>query len=246
MQDRAGHWYSLRMHPYRTTAHTIDGAVLVVIDIDSVKDVDRLTHLLVEAQSARQFAEAVVETVREPLVVLDDTWRVLTANAAFYRTFQVTKAATEGQVLYELGDRQWDIPALRTSLEALRSQDTAFQAFAVAHDFPVIGRKHMRLNARRIRQAGAITMLLAIDDVTEQTRADEHIKASLMEKEVLLREIHHRVKNNLQVIESLLALQFGNLEDPAIRTLLEDSQRRIGAMAFVHEQLYTSARPRPH
>ena len=240
VQDRAGHWYSLRMHPYRTTAHTIDGAVLVVIDIDSVKNVDRLTHLLVEAQSAQQFAEAVVETVREPLVVLDDRWRVLTANAAFYRTFQVTKAATEGQVLYELGDRQWDIPALRMSLEALRSQDTAFQAFAVAHDFPVIGRKHMRLNARRIRQAGAITMLLAIDDVTEQTRADEHIKASLMEKEVLLREIHHRVKNNLQVIESLLALQFGNLEDPAIRTLMEDSQRRIGAMALVHEQLYTS------
>jgi two-component sensor histidine kinase len=111
----------------------------------------------------------------------------------------------------------------------------------VAHDFPVIGRKHMRLNARRMRQAGAITMLLAIEDVTEQTHADERLKASLAEKEVLLREIHHRVKNNLQIIESLLSLQFGNLEDPAIRTLLEDSQRRIGAMALVHEQLYTSA-----
>jgi two-component system, chemotaxis family, CheB/CheR fusion protein len=96
VQDRAGHWYSLRIHPYRSAEHTIDGAVLVVIDIDSVKDVDWLTHLLVEAQAARQFAEAVVETVREPLVVLDSTWHVLTANAAFYRTFQVTKAATEG------------------------------------------------------------------------------------------------------------------------------------------------------
>jgi two-component system CheB/CheR fusion protein len=111
VQGRDGHWYSLRMHPYRTTEHTIDGAVLVVIDIDSLKDVDRLTHLLVEAQSARQFAEAVVEMVREPLVVLDDTWRVVTANAAFYRTFRVTKEATERQVLYELGHRQWDIPA---------------------------------------------------------------------------------------------------------------------------------------
>jgi two-component system, chemotaxis family, CheB/CheR fusion protein len=241
VQDREGRWYSLRIHPYRTTAHTIDGVVLVVIDIHSVKDVDRLTHLLVEAQAARQFAEAVVETVREPLVVLDDTWRVITANAAFYRTFQVTKEATERQVLYALGHGQWDISKLRTSLEALRSQDTEFQEFAVEHDFPVIGRKHMLLNARRIRQAGAITMLLAIDDVTEQTHADERLKASLTEKEVLLREIHHRVKNNLQIIESLLSLQFGNLQDPAIRTLLVDSQRRIGAMALVHEQLYTSA-----
>jgi two-component system, chemotaxis family, CheB/CheR fusion protein len=241
VQDREGRWYSLRIHPYRTTAHTIDGAVLVVIDIHSVKDVDRLTHLLVEAQAARQFAEAVVETVREPLVVLDNTWRVITANAAFYRTFQVTKEATEGQVLYALGQRQWDIPALRTSLEALRSQDTAFQEFAVDHEFPRIGHKHMHLNARRIPRAGAVTMLLAIDDVTEQTHADERLKASLAEKEVLLREIHHRVKNNLQIIESLLALQFGNLQDPDIRTLLEDSQRGIGAMALVHEQLYTSA-----
>src|SRR4030095_1546410 len=99
---------------------------------------DRLTHLLGETEAARQFAEAVVETVREPLVVLDETWRVITATAAFYRTFQVAKAATEGQVLYALGHREWDIPELRTSLEALRFQDTAFQAFAVDHEFPGI------------------------------------------------------------------------------------------------------------
>jgi two-component sensor histidine kinase len=128
-------------------------------------------------------------------------------------------------------------------LESILSQNTEFQAFAVDHEFPGIGRKHMRLNARRVQSAGrqgGVTVLLAIEDVTEGTRAEERIEASLTEKEVLLREIHHRVKNNLQVIESLLALQFGNLEDPAIRTLLEDSQRRIGAMALVHEQLYLS------
>jgi two-component system CheB/CheR fusion protein len=241
VQDRDGHWYSLRLHPYRTTEHAVAGAVLVAIDIGSVKDVDRLTHLLIEAQAARRFAEAIVETVREPLVLLDDRSRVLTANAAFYRTFQVTKAATEGRVLDELGDGQWDIPALRTLLEALHARDTAFEDFAVAHDFPGIGLRHMRLNARRVRQAGAVTVLLAIEDVTEQTRADERLKASLAEKEVLLREIHHRVKNNLQIVASLLNLQFGNLEDPGIRTLLEDSRRRIDAMALVHEQLYRSA-----
>jgi two-component system CheB/CheR fusion protein len=243
VQDRDGHWYSLRIHPYQTTEHTIDGAVLVVIDIDSVKDVDRLTRLLVEAQAARQFAEAVVETVREPLVVLDGTLRVITANAAFYRTFRVAKEATEQEVLYELGHRQWDIPALRTSLEAMLSQQTEFEDFAVEHDFPGIGHKHMLLNARRIQPTGpggAVTILLAINDVTERKRAEERIRASLTEKEVLLREIHHRVKNNLQIIASLLSLQFGNLEDPAIRTLLEDSRRRIDAMALVHEKLYLS------
>jgi hypothetical protein len=77
------------------------------------------------------------------------------------------------QVLYELGHRQWDVPALRTLLEALRSQNTEFQKFAVEHEFPEIGRKHMLLNARRIQPAGredAVTMLLAIEDVTEQMR----------------------------------------------------------------------------
>ena len=95
----------------------------------------------------------------------------------------------------------------------------------------------MHLSARRVRQAGAVTMLLAIDDVTAQQRAEAGIRASLLEKEVLLREIHHRVINNLQIVASLLNLQFGTLEGPGIRTLLEDSQRRIGAMALVHEQL---------
>ena len=165
---------------------------------------------------------------------------MVTANAAFYRTFQVTPAATEGQVLYELGHGQWDIPALRTLLAALRAENTEFQDFAVDHEFPGIGRKSMHLSARRVRQAGAVTMLLAIDDVTAQQRAEAGIRASLLEKEVLLREIHHRVKNNLQIVASLLNLQFGTLEGPGIRTLLEDSQRRIGAMALVHEQLCQS------
>jgi two-component sensor histidine kinase len=100
----------------------------------------------------------------------------------------------------------------------------------------------MRLNARQLLQEDPsdTLILLAIEDITARKQAQEAIRASLVEKEVLLREIHHRVKNNLQIIMSLLNLQFANIEDQAIRPLLEDSRRRIGAMALVHEKLYTS------
>ena len=242
VQDRDGHWYSLRIHPYKTTENKIDGAVLVFLDIHSVKDLDRLTRLLKEVQGARDYAERIVQTVPEPLVILDHTMRVQTANQAFYDTFQVSSEETEGQELYQLGDSQWEIPRLRELFEQIIPQCGEVRDFEVAHVFETIGARTMRLNARRLMQENPsdVLILLAIEDITARKQAEDAIRASLTEKDVLLREIHHRVKNNLQIITSLLNLQFADVEDPAIRTLLEDSRRRIGAMALVHEKLYAS------
>ncbi len=120
------------------------------------------------------YAEAIIATVREPLVVLEADLRVRTANRSFYRTFRVSAEQTEGRSLFDLGDGQWDIPALRKLLGEVLPQDTAFADFEVEHDFPDIGKKVMLLNARKVYREGNHTelILLAIEDVTALREAE--------------------------------------------------------------------------
>ena len=137
------------------------------------------------ARKAREYAENIVETVREPLLVLDTDLRVNSANRAFYRTFQVTPEQTEGQVLYDLGNRQWDIPALRELLEAILPENTSFDDFEVAHRFPELGRRTMLLNARQVYhgEEEAAWILLAIEDITARKQAEETVKRYTVELE---------------------------------------------------------------
>src|SRR5581483_3397628 len=102
-----------------------------------------------ELRHALAYAENIIATLREPFVVLDTSLRVRTANAAFYRDFQTSKEVTEGRRLYELGNGQWDIPALRTLLPQVLSNSRPVEDFEVDHAFPAIGHKAMLLNARR-------------------------------------------------------------------------------------------------
>ncbi len=131
-----------------------------------------------EIQRAREYAEAVVDTVREPLLVLDADLRVVSANRSFYRLFRVSPGETVGRLLYELGDRQWDIPALRRLLEEIIPLNTSLEDYAVEHDFPRIGRRTMLLNARRIHGDDDRTrlILLAVEDVTERRAAEEELR----------------------------------------------------------------------
>jgi two-component system CheB/CheR fusion protein len=165
IQDRDGHWYHQRIRPYRTIDNKIDGAVLVLIDIDDLK---RSNAQLVEA---RDYANAIVETVWEPLLVLSSNLSVITANRSFYETFQVSPVQTEQQLIFELGNGQWNIPKLRSQLEDILASDTQFQDFAVEHEFEQIGCKIMRLKARKMPRIDNTQMiLLAIEDITEQNR----------------------------------------------------------------------------
>jgi two-component system, chemotaxis family, CheB/CheR fusion protein len=243
VQDRTGHWYSLRIRPYRTPEHQIDGVVLLFIDIDSLKDVDRLTHLIDEVKAARDYAERIVQTVPEPLVILDWTLRLQMANQAFYQSFRVSPEETKQCVLYQLGNGQWDIPRLHELLEQIIPQYAEVRDFEVAHTFDVLGMRTMRLNARRLTQEdpSEALILLAIEDITDLKRAQDHLQGTLEEKELLLRELHHRVKNNLQLVSSLLSLQSDSLQDPAVQKALAESQQRIRSMALVHEQLSISS-----
>jgi two-component system, chemotaxis family, CheB/CheR fusion protein len=242
VQDREGHWYSLQIRPYCTPDNQIDGAVLLLIDIGSLKDVDRLTRLLDEVQAARDYAERIVHTVPEPLVILDQALRVQMANQAFYETFHVSPEDTAQHLLYELGNGQWQIPRLRDLLESIIPQYGEVRDFEVTHTFDTIGLRTMRLNARRLTQEdpAEAMILLSIADITELTRAHDYLQSALQDRELLLRELHHRVKNNLQLVSSLLRLQADALDEPAAEKALEESQRRIQSLALVHEQLSIS------
>ncbi|WP_439621016.1 sensor histidine kinase [Gemmata sp.] len=125
----------------------------------------------------RGFAQSIVETVRHPLLVLDQELRVRGANAAFYRTFGVAPAETEGRLMYELGGGQWDIPWLRRVLDAVTRDGSSFQDFEVEHDFPHVGVKVMVLDAHHVADdvTGTPMVLLAIEDVTERVRAREEL-----------------------------------------------------------------------
>src|SRR5918911_5725548 len=118
-------------------------------------------------------AESIIDTMRDPLLVLDARLRVVRASREFYRTFAVSPAETEGRLVYELGNRQWDIPRLRTLLEEILPQNTTFRDFEVAHTFEHIGRKVMLLNARRLRRGPGERelILLAIEDATARRDA---------------------------------------------------------------------------
>jgi PAS domain S-box-containing protein len=131
-------------------------------------DIDTLKRTLQAAEEARDYAEGLIETVREPLIVLDSDLRVERATSAFYQAFRVSRAETEGRFLYDLGSGQWNVPRLRELLGEALFRNQSFQDLEVEHTFPHLGRRRMRLNGKRISPDGARkrSLLLAIEDVT--------------------------------------------------------------------------------
>src|SRR4051795_6653965 len=125
-------------------------------------------------EDIQNYAQNIVDTVREPLLILDTTLRVQSANRAFYQSFHVSPGETEGRLIYELGNGQWDIPDLRRLLEDIVPKSSVFNDFELEHTFPVIGRRAMLLNARKL-QAGhhGELLVLAMEDVTARRRAEE-------------------------------------------------------------------------
>src|SRR5437764_2172722 len=127
-------------------------------------------------EDIQNYAQNIVDTVREPLLILDATLRVRSANRAFYQTFHVSPGETEGRLIYELGNGQWDIPDLRTLLEDIVPKSSVFDDFELEHTFPAIGRRVMLLNARKLKAGHHGELLvLAMEDVTARKRAEEEL-----------------------------------------------------------------------
>lgn len=167
LRDKKGFWYLTRILPYRTVDNIIDGVVITFIDITERKRFEQME------KDARIYAQSIVDTVQESILVLDKDLRVISANPSFHSTFHVSPAETESKFIYDIGNRQWDIPRLRELLEEILPGNTHFKNFEVDHVFPGIGRKVMLLNARRIYQEGVgiERILLAIEDITERKLA---------------------------------------------------------------------------
>ena len=158
-----GSWYDVRIQPYRTARNAIEGLVVTFVDITETKRAER-------TQAARVLAESIVDAVREPLLVLDDTLRVVRGNRSFHRLFGVEPRETAGQLLADLGSGQWKDPRLLELLAKTLKGGVTFDDFAVEREFPSLGNRHMRLNARPVLLddgEGAALIVLGFEDVTE-------------------------------------------------------------------------------
>ena len=159
-ESQSGSWYQMRVRPYKTWDNKIDGAVVSFENIDALRR--QIDFLL-------RYGEELIDNGREANLILDGDLRVAVANQAFYTTFGVTREEIEKRLVYELGDRQWDVPRLRELLEKVLPNNGRVQNFEVSHVFPHLGERTMMLNARRIEpQAGQYLILLSIDDVTKK------------------------------------------------------------------------------
>lgn len=158
------------------------------------------------------YIKTVVDVLREPILILDKDLRVLGANEPFYNTFQVETKDTEGMVVYELGNGQWNIPALREFLEDILPKNTFFKGFEVAHDFPVIGRKVMILNGRQIflknspeGVAPPRIILLAIEDATEMLAVAEKLSNHVIQFETKLTDRTEKLEDMIEKFEKEIA-----------------------------------------
>jgi two-component system CheB/CheR fusion protein len=195
IRDAYGRWYSLRILPSMGPDGKTDGAVLMLIDIDASK-------------RGLDFAEAIVETVREPLVILDQNLQVMKANRAFYGTFRAAREDTEGRLIYDLGNGQWNIPKLRELLENILPAHSTFRDFEVTHEFEHVGRKVMVLNASEVfnPNAQARTILLAIEDATDRRQAEEALRTTNAELQHFAYALTHDLQEPLRMVVSFTEL----------------------------------------
>lgn len=168
VETTEGAAYLVRLLPYRTMDHAIDGLVLTFDNIDELKKAQRI------AATSSAYSESVVNTVRELLLVIDHELRVVRANTRFYRMFKLEPSQVEGQLIYRLADAAWDIPRLRALLNNILPDQEGFEDYALEHDFPRLGLKRFLLNARRLKREDGLPgmILLAMEDVTHRVSAD--------------------------------------------------------------------------
>ncbi|AXF05742.1 chemotaxis protein CheB [Paraburkholderia hospita] len=181
-----------------------------------------------EVTRARDYAEAIIETIAEPVLVLEADLRIVRANLAFYQAFATAAEATIGTKLYLLGNGQWDIPALRTMLEEILPEKTSVRDYEITHEFPRIGTRTMCLNAMRVAWPGQALVLLTIQDMTQQRDAVTRLEAADHQKDEFLAMLAHELRNPLAAIRNGLQLwQRGDADDASIKAAQAAAQRQL-------------------
>lgn len=188
-------------------------------------------HAEAALRSALAYAENIVDTVREPMLVLDGKLCVITASRSFYMTFGVSREDTEGQFIYDLGNGQWDIPSLRTLLEEVLPEQNGFQDYEVVHNFPSLGRRVMLLNGRELWHEGyqrTRLILLAIEDVTERKRIEDELVRSNEDLQRFAYVAAHDLRSPLNAslnISELLAQRLQGEEAHMLKLSIEGMKR---------------------
>jgi two-component sensor histidine kinase len=187
-------------------------------------------------------AQSIVDTVREPVVVLDKGLRVIAASQSFYSAFKVRPEDTQGRLLYTLGDGQWDIPKLRVLLEKIIPEHGVMEDYEVEHQFPGLGHRTMYLNARQVdyKEGAETTILLGIEDVTERRVLEREKDEALRQKGVMLEELQHRIANSLQIIAGIILMKAARVESEETRGHLQDAHKRVMSIAAVQQQLHAA------
>lgn len=233
IQTQDGQWFLRQVLPYRTCDNIIEGVVITFSDIAA------------EAlQKARHYAESIVDTVREPLLVLDSDLRVRSASRSFFESFKSSPKETVGKLVYDLNEGEWDIPTLRTLLGQILPRELAMNDLEIRHDFKSIGPRVMLLNARAItRDDGRPEMiLLAIDDITERTRARQllHDSESLKKQEEQLRQRQAELAHALRI--STIGEIASNLAHELNQPLSSIANRVEACMGYVRAGMIVPAK----
>jgi two-component system CheB/CheR fusion protein len=252
VQSLSGYWYNLRIHPYRTTENVIDGVVILLLDIDALK---RSAKTL---ESARNYAEAIVEAVQTPLVALNPGLQVKKANRSFYETFPVSSSETTDISLFELGNGQWNIPKLRQILEDILGNDVQLINFELDHLFEQLGFKTLLLNACKVQREETLSMiLLSIEDITDRKQFETE-RSQLLEQEQLARQqaekanrvkdeflanLSHELRNPLTpILAWAQMLRCGKLKEAETHRALEVIERSAQAQSQLIEDLLDISR----
>src|ERR1700722_17116161 len=202
--------------------------------------------LLTRIDDARSFAQVVIETIREPLVVLDGDLNIQLASGSFHRYFALTSDETQDEGLFALDGGAWESPGLRALLRLVASGQAALESFELTHDFPRIGKRTLLLHARKAPRAIGMdnVVLLGFEDITERRaiecekeRLQEETDDLLRQKGMLLEEMEHRIVNSLQIIASILLLKARAVSSEETRGHLQDAHRRVMSLAAVQQHL---------
>jgi two-component system, chemotaxis family, CheB/CheR fusion protein len=233
-------WHLMRVRPYLTLDNKVDGAVLVLTEITDLKRCQR------EADRARVYAEAIIETGREPLLVLDGALRVERANRAFYRTFEVLPAETIGHPLHELGNHQWDSPDLRGLLEDIVSRGSRLVDFEITRYFERLGLRTMLLNASQLEadvSGSSSRILLAVEDITLRRRSENQLRMLTNELTLAEQRERRRVASELHdYLAQLLALGMIKLTQVKQQTGATPTLEVIDDLTMLLDQALTYTR----
>lgn len=202
IQNKDGRWHSLRLRPYKTTDNVVDGVVVMLVDIDNLK-------------RAAEYTESIVATVREPLLVLDTHMRVKTASRSFWEVFNIPPEEAINQVIFDIGNHQWDIPQLRELLKDILPHNIFFNDFEVEHEFKHLGKRTLMFTARKLIQHdnNSPAILLAIEDITEhkqletvlRQRSEELVEADIR-KNKFLATLAHELRAPLAPLSNALEI----------------------------------------